>query len=332
MIPSSRERRRRKADLLRRCRLCGYIPLDWAFFARRTPGKPESFEVVRCPKCGLGMTAPSLPDHKMAEWYPRSYYGSRNRRFHGALEILVRLFRRRRAAMIRTHSTPGPVLDVGCGRGMILSYLRELGYEPYGVEISEHAAWSARHNAEANVHVGNFVTAPFGPEMFHAVIFWHSLEHIRRPFQALRHAHAVLKKGGLLVVAVPNSESLQARLTGRNWFHLDIPRHYTHFGRGSLERALGKRGFRVIGSGRLSLEQDPYGWIQSLYNAVGFEFDFLYSWLRGEKKLKHVFRRPFTTAAILLTLPFVSAAALLLTAVEAFLDRSGTCEIYAVKK
>ena len=36
------------------------------------------------------------------------------------------------------------LLDVGCGRGVMLAGLRTLGFEPYGVEHSDEAAWHAR--------------------------------------------------------------------------------------------------------------------------------------------------------------------------------------------
>ena len=40
-------------------------------------------------------------------------------------------------------------------------------------------------------------------------------------------AHEMLRRGGVLVVAAPNMAALQARLGGRTWFHLDVPRHRT---------------------------------------------------------------------------------------------------------
>ena len=66
---------------------------------------------------------------------------------------------------------------------------------------------------------------------------------------------------------------------GRQWFHLDIPRHYVHFSMRGLTDALRRRGFRIAAVGHFSLEQNPYGWIQSLLNQV-FEHDLLYSILK----------------------------------------------------
>ena len=59
-------------------------------------------------------------------------------------------------------------------------------------------------------------------------MFWHSLEHLPEPGEAIRHASRLLAPGGVVVVAVPNGASLQARAFGDRWLHLDRPRHLVH--------------------------------------------------------------------------------------------------------
>ena len=68
------------------------------------------------------------------------------------------------------------------------------------------------------------------------------------------------------MVAVPKLSSLQARWAGAAWFHLDAPRHLTHFSRESLGRLLGALGFEVTSEHPFSLRQNPFGWIQSAQN------------------------------------------------------------------
>jgi SAM-dependent methyltransferase len=292
---------------------------------------PE-FSVVRCGACGFGWTDPSVPEHEIGRWYPQSYYGDKNVRFNFAIEAMVRVFRRRRARLIRRLTEPGPVLDVGCGRGVMLSSLRALGYEPHGTELSEHAAFHARALG-LDVHVGDFLTSPHTGETFNAVIFWHSLEHFRDPFAAIARARALLKPGGLLVIAVPNSDSLQAAATGASWFHLDIPRHYVHFGTRSLLLALGKAGFRLRTVSHFALEQNPYGWLQSLYNACGFEWNLLYSLLKSKSARKELGRRhAVQVVCIVALLPLFSALMFVLWAVELVLRRGGTIDVYAYKE
>ncbi|HZU98459.1 MAG TPA: class I SAM-dependent methyltransferase [Planctomycetota bacterium] len=312
------------------CPVCGGAA-SRAFRARGVPPGSEFF-VVRCGSCGFGWTTPVLGDEEIGAFYPRAYYGARNVRFNPLMESLVRVFRRRRASVIARLAAPGRVLDVGCGRGLILENLRARGFEVSGTELSDAAATHARA-AGIPVHVGPLETAPHAEGSLGAVIFWHSLEHIRSPLEAVARARALLAPEGLLVVAVPNSDSLQARLTRSNWFHLDVPRHYVHFGTRSLLLALEKAGFQVRAVSHFALEQNPYGWLQSLYNALGFEWNLLYAALKNPSARDvPLRRRPLELAILFLLLPILFPVALALWAVEVALRRGGTIDVYATKR
>ncbi|MBI3288874.1 MAG: class I SAM-dependent methyltransferase [Elusimicrobia bacterium] len=206
-----------------RCPGCGH---DGAETSHSTV--EAGFELLSCPDCGLGRTWPPVAPERIVDWYPEQYYGKENVRFNPLFETLVRWFRKRRAAVLHNRVPRGPVLDVGCGRGMLLSYLRELGYEAHGLELSETAAWHARNTLKLEVSTGDFLTSPHEKNRYNAVIFWHTLEHFVNPISAVARAYELLKPGGLLAIAVPNYGSWQAKLFGRFWFHLDVPRHYFH--------------------------------------------------------------------------------------------------------
>ncbi len=290
------------------------------------------FQVLRCPDCGLGLTAPPVPPAEIDRWYPEAYYGKENVRFNALFELLTRWFRRRRASVLRRRVPPGAVLDVGCGRGLMLEGLRKLGYAACGAELNEAAAWHARNRLGLDVRTGGFLDYPLEEGRFEAVVFWHTLEHFPDPDAAVGRARRLLKPGGLLAVALPNSESLQARLFGRHWFHLDVPRHYTHFGTRALEALLERHSFRVVQRDHFSLEQNPYGWLQSLYNALGFPENLLYDLLKAPSARSGTARaHPLACALSLLLLPLLLGLALLMTVIEAALRRGGTVEVYAVK-
>src|SRR5256885_270965 len=79
---------------------------------------------------------------------------------------------------------------------------------------------------------------------FAAIVFWHSLEHLPRPADALARAAELLAPGGVLVVAAPNSDSLQARLFKDRWLALDLPRHLVHLPARALVERLRELGLR----------------------------------------------------------------------------------------
>jgi SAM-dependent methyltransferase len=311
-----------------RCPACGHGAPETVF-----PSTEPGFSVLRCPDCGLGRTWPPVEADKIGAWYPEQYYGKGNVRFNALFEKMIRWFRRRRAAVIHNRVPRGPVLDVGCGRGFLLSYLRDFGYEAHGVEFSETAAWHARNVLKLPVAVEDFATSPREKERYNAVIFWHSLEHFSNPVGAIARASEALKTGGVLAVAVPNYGSRQARLFGRRWFHLDVPRHYFHFTERSLEAILARHRLRIVQLDHFSFEQNPYGTLQSLYNALGFRFNLLYTLLKDRSaRLDELMRYPFQVAAIVLLLPALLPLSLALAPLEALLRTGGTIELYAFKE
>ena len=309
-----------------RCRLCGAgLPEPFLDVA-------DGFSLVRCESCGLVATSPPVPAPEISRWYPPSYYGEGNRRFHSILEGMIPYFRDRRAKAIERFVSKGRILDVGCGRGILPALLRERGWEAHGLEFSETAARHARDELGIPVHVGSFLDSPYEPGSFDAVVLWHVLEHVPDPVAVLARARQVLRPGGLLVVAVPNFESLQARFSGRHWFHLDVPRHYHHFGVRVLKRMLAEAGFSIEDISHFSLEYNPYGWIQSILNRLGFRFNLLYDFLknRSARSVRSPFREsPVQALLTLAVLPPVVSASFALTLLEVALRRGGTVEVYA---
>jgi hypothetical protein len=101
------------------------------------------------------------------------------------------------------------------------------------------------------------------------VTFWHVLEHLDDPVDVLTRLRTYVKPGGVVLAAVPNFGSWQARLTGASWLHLDIPRHLYHFTQRSLAKTFEAAGFRVRGVSYGEIEYDVIGWSQGLLN-LGF--------------------------------------------------------------
>jgi 2-polyprenyl-3-methyl-5-hydroxy-6-metoxy-1,4-benzoquinol methylase len=308
------------------CPCCGSL-------SNEESGTVAGFKVLRCLDCGLGRTWPAVPPKQIGRWYPEAYYGRENVRFNRVFEVLTRLFRRRRARVLRGWVPLGSVLDVGCGRGVMLEHLRSLGYETHGIELNDAAAWHARHRLGLDVSTGGFQDCPDEAGRFRAVVFWHTLEHFPDPAEALARARRLLRPCGFLALALPNFDSLQARLFGRHWFHLDVPRHYSHFGARSLEALLARHSFRIVRCDHFCIEQNPFGWLQSACNVLGFPENLLYDLLKAPSaRLGTAREHPWACILVLALLPALLPLSLLLTVLEAALRRGGTIEVYAVKK
>jgi SAM-dependent methyltransferase len=203
-----------------------------------------------CSDCGAGWTLPLASPDELASYYPSSYGYLVDRGGLGAIQRAVqKLFFRyavaRRPWRTLEKQSPGRVLDVGCGRGDLGAALISQGWHVDGVDPSAGAVEFARARG-VDAQSGTLETVAYDDGSFDAVVMRHSLEHVPDPLGDLKRIHRLLKPGGLLLIALPNFDSWERRRFGRSWFHLDLPRHRTHFGPKSLRLALEKSGFDVV--------------------------------------------------------------------------------------
>jgi SAM-dependent methyltransferase len=216
-------------------------------------GTPGTFEVYVCPECATGRTMPVVSTEDLAGLYPASYDAHRlpaNSALRALATLLFRL-RYRRALKAPPLGAlqaerPGRLLDVGSGRGDLGVVLREHGWDVTGLEPSEDACEEARDRGVHSVCGTLTTTAGELPGGYDAVVFQHSLEHVAEPAADLAEARGLLRDGGLLLVSLPNFGSWQRRRFGARWFHLDLPRHRTHFSPRGLELLLRRQGFDSI--------------------------------------------------------------------------------------
>ncbi len=233
----------------------------------------EAFSVTRCARCGLAQTQPAPAS--MDRFYPRRY-----RQYGGStLRVLRALYTRRVHGWMRHLPKTGRALEVGCGAGWMLRSLRDRGWQVAGSERSTDGAREAVVTNQIPVFVGDVDAV--APSLCDLVILFQVLEHLNDPLDAVRKSALLLKPGGLLVVAVPNAASWQARAFGRHWFHLDVPRHLQHFSPDALGRIFQQTGLRVTRTRWVSPEHDPYGVLQSLLNRLGFEQNLMTKVLMG---------------------------------------------------
>jgi SAM-dependent methyltransferase len=254
------------------------------------------FSVRRCTQCGLGQTEPAPAS--MDRFYPARY-----RQYGGAtLKVLRALYQLRVRGWMRYLPERGTALEVGCGEGWMLGALRDRGWRVVGSERSAEGAQAAKTINGIAMFVGDLNA--LAPSRFNLVILFQSLEHLRDPLDAIRKSAALLQPGGMIVVAVPNAASWQARAFGRFWFHLDVPRHLQHFSPQALGGLFQQIGLRVVRARVVSPEHDPYGVLQSLLNRVGFPQNLMTRTLMGMPvEASPLARLAMWSAAALLLIP-----------------------------
>ena len=274
----------------------------------RDPITNESFTILACTKCGLGHTNPHPDD--LSRYYGKHYYGSR----HGVTSKFCARQRLRFLERTADKAAKRRLLDIGCGDGSFLLEAREAGWKVMGTEINPHPARAfgldVRHTLDHIDHA----------ERFDCVTMWHSLEHMRDIKSTLLLIARLLDPKGQLIIAVPDNGSLQAKLFGPRWLHLDVPRHLYHFDPGSLHFSLENAGFRARRSRHHEIEYDLIGWSQSAMNYLNPTPNIFLDFLTGKGKDHSAgIRISNVVLGSILTLAFTAALP-----VEALIGRSGT--------
>jgi SAM-dependent methyltransferase len=94
--------------------------------------------------------------------------------------------------------------------------------------------------------LGSLENTRFPDQSFDAVTLNQVIEHVHDPVSLIRECLRILKPGGKLVLATPNIESFGHQIFGRNWSHLDSPRHLMLFSMKTLRECAVRAGFLSI--------------------------------------------------------------------------------------
>jgi len=118
------------------------------------------------------------------------------------------LYRRRKQDMyfspvfkiIRRYLNGRRTLDIGCADG---KYLQQLACSSIGIDYSQVNVSTCHAKGLTTVRCDVNHPLPFADASFDAVLCSHVLEHLVSPVQSLFEFARVLRRGGLLVVALP---------------------------------------------------------------------------------------------------------------------------------
>jgi 2-polyprenyl-3-methyl-5-hydroxy-6-metoxy-1,4-benzoquinol methylase len=238
---------------------------------------PGLFPLFRCKSCGCIFQHPFPDDVALVKFYPQEYWwsensstGGRGGRLFRKLEKAYREFVSRDHARFLDRcalSQPGSdklLLDIGCGNGTFLHVACSHGFKPHGMDVSARAAEIAEAQYGIPVRQGAIGSRAWDDCQFDFVTMFHVLEHTTNPRFALQYARERLRPTGALILQVPNVSSLQARIFGRFWYGLDVPRHTINFTPKALARLLEEMGFEFQISTRFSLRDNPASLASSL--------------------------------------------------------------------
>ena len=192
----------------------------------------DDFNISECNSCGFRFTNPRPKEETIGKYYKSSNYISHSSSKKGLINKIYHIVRnyqfKKKTTLInsRIETNEKKILDIGCGTGDFINYLKEKGWVTAGIETDG----GARKIATEKNHQRVFENIEkLNGEKFDVITMWHVLEHVYDLNTFLKSIYTLLNEKGLLVVGVPNNASYDAKFYKENWYAYDPPIHLSHF-------------------------------------------------------------------------------------------------------
>jgi SAM-dependent methyltransferase len=218
---------------------------------------------LRCRSCGSGFSVLRVHDvAETADIHTSEYFTPERKEFR-EVPAAEAYFLARLLAL----KSSGRLLDVGCGRGRWLRYIRDhSAFDVEGVEPSEEAAEYARKERGLEVRTGDLASSGYPDVTFDVVYLRNVLEHVAEPRALIGEIRRILKPGGVCAVHIPNDASITNALKRalyragciRECGSLFFPLHVNGFTSRSLDLLFRGGGFLRIGLVAISKIQRIY--------------------------------------------------------------------------
>jgi len=225
------------------------------------------FRHGRCPECGLIYVNPVLRDDAVISHYRQENSWTRVLESDWQIQF-DRLKFNYGLDVAEPYVSGRKVLDVGAGNGHFLRVAAARDYQTVGVELN--SAHVARLRAEGFRIIDHpLEEAHLDGHSFDLITLWETLEHITRPGPLLMEIDRILRPGGVLLILVPNADSLSCRLLHEKSGTFGGHSHVNCFNLESLSRLLCRTGFSVLESETLITE------LGTIHNYLNFEDPYL---------------------------------------------------------
>ncbi|MBN1687628.1 MAG: aminotransferase class I/II-fold pyridoxal phosphate-dependent enzyme [Candidatus Omnitrophica bacterium] len=287
------------------------------------------FSVVKCTSCGLACVNPRPTEKKIGRFYPETYSWKEEEASEGKkLNVMERLEKFYRFHLLRYETgkvikrygrTSGRVLDVGCGTGDRLQVFKEKGFDVYGVETAGSVDY-AKRRLGPNLFRGTLHQANYSKNSFDIITLYNVLEHLHDSRSVLGEIHRILKKDGLLVIEVPNFDSIQSHFFKSHWAAFDVPRDLYYFTPTALKKLVDDAGFTVNEIDFMNNWWHPPTLVVSAFPAL------------DPQLIWHKQKQGFSTAHLSLLWGVVTCLCAPFAFIESLFKRSALMTLYASKK
>lgn len=206
----------------------------------------ETFDLHYNPEYDMLLTFPKPSLEKLASYYESEDYIShtdgKRSLFEKAYQLVKSIALKNKLKLINTQSQKGTLLDIGAGTGDFLLTAKKDGWKITGIEPNE----KARNIATSKGISFSDSIAILENNTFDVITMWHVLEHVPNLEEYIVDLKRLIKPNGVIIIAVPNFKSFDAKYYGENWAAYDVPRHLWHFSKTAIEKLFAKQELKLI--------------------------------------------------------------------------------------
>jgi len=222
----------------------------------------QTYSIVSCQDCGFRFLNPRPSIDSIRRFYEHEEYDpflstKRKKSWKDAVYTSVRRYSIwRKRLLLEGYKRWGRLLDVGCGTGEFLAYLRRYQWAVYGVEPDTGSrTYAQMQGLRVAADLDSLPTAHYD-----VITMWHVLEHLHDMTGGLEKAISRLSEGGFFILAMPNVDSWDLKRYQEDWIALDTPRHLYHFTEKDVRKVIPETTLRFVDTGGL--------WLDTLYNVL----------------------------------------------------------------
>lgn len=233
------------------CPLCQSDQLRFTMKCTDSYASGETFDLYKCADCGFLFTQDAPTEEEIGRYYETPDYISHTDTKKGIVNNLYHKVRgymlNRKASLINTITgkTSGTLLDIGTGTGYFADKMKQKGWMVEAIEKNPQARLFAKENFNLDVKEESALSS-FSSGYFDVITLWHVMEHLEPINSTWQRLHELLSDKGVLIIAVPNCSSYDARKYKSYWAAYDVPRHLWHFTPNTIQQFGHKHGFVLM--------------------------------------------------------------------------------------
>lgn len=205
----------------------------------------EEFELKEYENYNNILKTQNLPEN-LDKYYNSDKYlsHSKDKSFLSNIYLFVQnLNFKYKLKIIRRYISKGNILDYGCGDGSFLNFIKYFNYTVQGIEPNQKAREIAKNKIGDNHIKANL--SEIENNSIDVLTLWHVLEHIPNPEEILKELYSKLKENGILIIAIPNYASYDAKFYKDKWAAWDVPRHIFHYSKDGAIQFFKDNNFKV---------------------------------------------------------------------------------------